>query len=194
MPSTQNASSGTGVPMCYYRTRRIARGDTPVWFAGIIAVLLLVTAGAAYRTVAARVLGKDLAPVRLPVPLARLPMEVDGWRGQDLPIEETTLEYMRQELRGRLRQPPLCPCGPVVVGGSLRGVLLVEARGDPRPPAGGVLPGQRLDCGWHGGVGDYLAVGASHKLPDPSFPPACPVRSGDRGVELLRPKRADHPE
>ncbi len=82
--------------MCHYRTRRGARGDTPVWFAGVIAVLLLVIAGVAYRAAAARVLGKDLAPVRLPIPLAQLPLEVDGWKGQDVPIAETIQEYMRQ--------------------------------------------------------------------------------------------------
>ena len=69
------------------------RGATPVWLAAVVAVLMLVTAGAAYRKMAVH-MGEDLAPVRLPVPLERLPLEVDGWKGEDLPIAESIKEYM----------------------------------------------------------------------------------------------------
>ena len=71
-------------------------GGAPVWFSAIVAVVLLVTAGIAYRTAAARVGGPALAPVKLPVPLKQIPVQIGDWVGQDLSIPETTIAYMRQ--------------------------------------------------------------------------------------------------
>jgi hypothetical protein len=93
--------------MCHNRTRcvpreivslprRLPRGATPVWLAAVLAVLLLVATGFAYRTAMARVQGEDVEPVRLPVPLAQFPWQVGDWAGENLPIPETTEVYMRQ--------------------------------------------------------------------------------------------------
>jgi len=71
-------------------------GGTPVWFAALLAVVLLITAGAAYRAAMARIPSGAVAAVRLPVPLAQFPTQVAGWVGKDLPIPETTADYMRQ--------------------------------------------------------------------------------------------------
>jgi len=71
-------------------------GGTPVWLAALVAVVLLVTAGVAYRAMAARLYGDALTPVRLPVPLKQVPGQIGGWVGQDLPIPENIKVYMEQ--------------------------------------------------------------------------------------------------
>ena len=76
--------------------RKACLGHTPVWFSAVVGVVLLVTSGIAYRALAARVQKDSLTPVRLPIPLARVPMEVAGWTGEDLYIEETTRAYMER--------------------------------------------------------------------------------------------------
>jgi hypothetical protein len=53
-----------------------------------------MTAGAGYRAAAAR-LQAPSAPVVLPMPLKEVPMEADGWVGEDLPIPEVTQTYMK---------------------------------------------------------------------------------------------------
>jgi len=63
--------------------------------AGILAVLLLIAAGVAYRAFASGmkdILGK---PVELPVPLDQIPLNIGDWFGEDLPIPTTTREYMQ---------------------------------------------------------------------------------------------------
>ncbi len=77
-------------------SRRRSWGGTPVWFAAVVAVVLLVTAGVAYRAMAARIQGPVLTPVKLPVSLQQVPGQIDGWVGQDIAIPETTEMYMRQ--------------------------------------------------------------------------------------------------
>lgn len=67
-----------------------------MWLAALVAALLLTAAGEAYRTLSSRVMGADAAPIRLPVPLQELPREIAGWKGEDLPIPETTQMYMRR--------------------------------------------------------------------------------------------------
>jgi hypothetical protein len=57
---------------------------------------MLVTAGFGYRAAAVRMPGAAVAAVKLPVPLKQFPMQVAGWVGEDLPIPETTAEYMRR--------------------------------------------------------------------------------------------------
>jgi hypothetical protein len=71
-------------------------GGTPVWLAAVMAVLLLVTAGYAYRAATAHMPGAAVATVKLPIPLEQFPLQVAGWVGQDLPLPETTAEYMRK--------------------------------------------------------------------------------------------------
>jgi len=76
--------------------RRMPWGGTPVWFAAVMAVLMLITAGTAYRAAVARVPSDASATVKLPVPLKQFPLQVASWAGSDLPIPETTADYMRQ--------------------------------------------------------------------------------------------------
>jgi hypothetical protein len=77
-------------------SRRRSRGGTPVWFSAVVAVVLLVTAGVAYRAMAARLYGDALTPVKLPVPLEQIPGQIGGWVGQDRPIPENIVAYMKQ--------------------------------------------------------------------------------------------------
>jgi uncharacterized protein DUF3485 len=68
------------------------RGGTPVWTAGILAVILLVAAGVGYRAGAKRL---DDPPAIAPlVSLAEMPIAVGQWKGQDLEIPTVTMEYM----------------------------------------------------------------------------------------------------
>jgi hypothetical protein len=61
-----------------------------------VAVILLVTAGIAYRALAARLYGDALTPVKLPIPLQQVPEQIGGWVGQDRPIPENIIAYMKQ--------------------------------------------------------------------------------------------------
>jgi hypothetical protein len=74
----------------------LATGKTPVWFAWVLAVLLLVSAGIAYRVSAnkLKVLGEE--PIALPVPLSGFPTRIGNWIGSELPIPATTREYMER--------------------------------------------------------------------------------------------------
>jgi hypothetical protein len=76
--------------------RKMPGGGTPVWLAAVLAVLMLITAGFAYRTAVARVPRGAVAAVQLPVPLKQFPLQMASWAGSDLPIPETTEEYMRK--------------------------------------------------------------------------------------------------
>lgn len=67
-----------------------------MWLAAVVAVVLLITAGIAYRTLAARLYGDALTPVKLPVPLERIPRQIGAWTGQDRPIPENIVAYMKQ--------------------------------------------------------------------------------------------------
>jgi EpsI family protein len=72
----------------------LATGKTPVWFAWVLAILLLVSTGVAYRVSAHKlnVLGKE--PVALPVPLSGFPIHIGNWIGSEQPIPATIREYM----------------------------------------------------------------------------------------------------
>jgi len=71
-------------------------GKTSVWFARVLAVLLLVSAGIAYRVSGhkLKVLGNE--PVALTVPLSGFPTRIGNWIGSELPIPATTREYMER--------------------------------------------------------------------------------------------------
>ena len=66
----------------------------PVWFTWILAVLMLVSAGIAYRVPAYRLRLFGEEPVALPVPLGNFPLRIGGWVGTELPIPATTRKYM----------------------------------------------------------------------------------------------------
>lgn len=77
-------------------TERVSGSLPParrVWFAGLLAIVMLVLAGAGYRIAAARV--GDPEPIALPLPLDSIPYELDGWTGTDLEIQNVTQEYMK---------------------------------------------------------------------------------------------------
>ena len=65
-----------------------------MWLVWILSVVLLVSAGIAYRIPAKwiRLLGED--PIPLPVPLSEFPTKVGDWVGRDLGVRLTTKEYM----------------------------------------------------------------------------------------------------
>ena len=71
-------------------------GKTPVWFAWILAVLLMVSAGIAYRVSAYRLKLLGEKPIALPVPLSDFPTQFGNWVGSELPIPTTTREYMER--------------------------------------------------------------------------------------------------
>jgi hypothetical protein len=73
-----------------------ARGGTPVWFAALLAVLMLVATGIAYRTAMAHTQGGAVEPVRLPVPLKQFPLRIGDWAGEDVPLVDSIAAYMRQ--------------------------------------------------------------------------------------------------
>ena len=75
---------------------RTAEGSTQVWFVWLLAVLLMVSAGVAYRVPARRLKLLGAEPIALPVPLSSFPMEIGGWVGSELGIRATTEEYMRE--------------------------------------------------------------------------------------------------
>jgi len=75
---------------------RTAEGSTQVWFVWLLAVLLMVSAGIAYRVPARRLKLLGAKPIALPVPLSSFPMEIGGWVGSELGIRATTQEYMRE--------------------------------------------------------------------------------------------------
>jgi hypothetical protein len=78
--------------------RRIygAMGKTPVWFVWILAVLLLVSTGIAYRVQAQKLKRLGVEPVVLSVPLKDFPIQFGNWVGTELPIPATTREYMEK--------------------------------------------------------------------------------------------------
>ncbi|MBN2137568.1 MAG: exosortase-associated EpsI family protein [Sedimentisphaerales bacterium] len=65
-----------------------------MWLVWLLSVVLLVSAGIAYRVPAKRIrlLGEE--PIKLSVPLSEFPMQVSGWAGTELSIRSTTREYM----------------------------------------------------------------------------------------------------
>ncbi len=66
-----------------------------MWIVWILSVVLLISAGIAYRIPAQQIrrLGED--PIALPVPLSEFPTKVGDWAGSDIGIRSTTKEYMQ---------------------------------------------------------------------------------------------------
>lgn len=79
-------------------TGRMSSGTdaTPVLFVWILAVLLLVSAGIAYRVPASHLKLLFSKPIKLPVPLSDFPKQIGNWVGNDLPIPAITREYMEK--------------------------------------------------------------------------------------------------
>ena len=82
-------------PFKMLRSTSQARGGLPGWFLWILAIVLLISAGVTYRILASHLeLSADTA-ISLPVPLSAFPAKVGNWVGNDLPIRNTTKEYMQ---------------------------------------------------------------------------------------------------
>ena len=58
----------------------------------ILAVVLLVVAGAGYQLVAVKMNVLVKTPIKLDVPLSQFPKRIGRWIGRDVPISETILE------------------------------------------------------------------------------------------------------
>lgn len=67
-----------------------------VWLAGVLAFLLLIGAGIAYRVAASGLQRFRDNPVSLPMPLSMIPLQLYGWAGEENPLDTTTDEYMRE--------------------------------------------------------------------------------------------------
>jgi len=78
----------------YARLTRLGKISTPlVW---VFAVILLILSGIAYRALASRLKFVVETPIVLPVPLSTFTTELGNWTGSDLPIPNTTKEYMEE--------------------------------------------------------------------------------------------------
>lgn len=66
------------------------------WWVWVLAVLLLVSSGIAYRVLASRLQIVLDTPIDLPIPLSGFPSEIRNWQGTDLTIPATTKEYMER--------------------------------------------------------------------------------------------------
>jgi len=71
-------------------------GKTLRGFVWVVAVLLLVSAGIAYRVPAHRLKLLGEYPVVLSVPLSHFPSQFGNWAGSDINIPATTREYMER--------------------------------------------------------------------------------------------------
>jgi EpsI family protein len=73
-----------------------ASGRVPLWSIWILVIVLLVSAGMAYRIMASGLERFVSKTIKLPVPLSDFPMQIGNWSGKDLPIPNTTKEYMEK--------------------------------------------------------------------------------------------------
>lgn len=62
------------------------KGTTSVWLVWIVAIMLLVSFGIAYRALASRLRLVVDTPVALPVLLTNFPRRIGSWVGKDVPI------------------------------------------------------------------------------------------------------------
>lgn len=66
------------------------------WLIWSLAILLLVLSGITYRLLASHLHLLSVNPVSLPVPLSNFPKQIGNWKGKDLPLPNTTKEYMEK--------------------------------------------------------------------------------------------------
>lgn len=75
-------------PLKAFCTVHAVSGKTAAWFVWILAVLLLISFGIAYRVLASRLQLVVGTPIKLPVPLSAFPRKVGNWTGKDVPIPQ----------------------------------------------------------------------------------------------------------
>jgi hypothetical protein len=88
-------SGGLGALGWRLDDRSSRAGSAPLWLAALLAVLLLIGAGVAYRVAGSGLPRIEDNPVALPVPLRDIPMQINGWTGRDMSLPTTTEEYIR---------------------------------------------------------------------------------------------------
>ena len=80
--------------MHYAKLARLGKISAPL--VSGLAVILVVLSGIGYRALASRLKLIVGTPINLPIPLSGFPTEIDNWTGRDLPIANTTKEYMEK--------------------------------------------------------------------------------------------------
>ena len=73
---------------------RCCSGKTQMWLVWILSILLLISAGIAYRVPARQIRRLGQEPIPLPVPLSEFPLKLGDWVGQEVDVRSTTKEYM----------------------------------------------------------------------------------------------------
>ncbi len=89
------AYSNTDQPAPGTAVKGVHVSGAPIWVAGVLAFVLLIGAGVAYRVVASGLQRIRDNPVVLPMPLKTIPMRIDPWIGREAHLDSTTEEYMR---------------------------------------------------------------------------------------------------
>jgi len=79
-----------------YCTRWVNLGKVLTSLVWVFAVILIILSGIAYRVLASRLKLVVANPVNLPVSLSAFPVQIGNWVGRDLPIPNTTKEYMEK--------------------------------------------------------------------------------------------------
>jgi len=72
------------------------KGAITVRLVCALAILLLLLSGIVYRVLASQLKLVVDTPITLPVPLEAFPVQIGKWVGRDLPIPNTTREYMER--------------------------------------------------------------------------------------------------
>jgi hypothetical protein len=75
--------------------KRVCKAGVSVWLAGVLAFVLLIGAGVAYRVAASGLQRIRDNPIMLPVPLQSIPMKISPWTGHEMELASTTDEYMK---------------------------------------------------------------------------------------------------
>ena len=79
-----------------YNTRRIRLGKITASMVWGLAVILVLLSGIAYRVLASRLQLLVDTPISLSLPLSTFPVQIGNWVGKELPIPNTTKEYMER--------------------------------------------------------------------------------------------------
>jgi hypothetical protein len=71
-------------------------GKISTSFVWVFAIIMIILSGIGYRVLASHLKLVVANPVNLPVPLSSFPVQIGDWVGKDLPIPNTTKEYMEK--------------------------------------------------------------------------------------------------
>lgn len=90
-----NTDRSAGGPAWEAPVKGVHTSGALIWLAGVVAFVLLIGAGVAYRVAASGLQKIRDNPVVLPMPLSTIPMRIDPWIGREVALPSTTEEYMR---------------------------------------------------------------------------------------------------